>query len=162
MHSKVYRHGQEVQLLFRPNIRMGNKYDPSDFDDGMIVGARGSLSISAPLITWLRTVSMWLYVRKCLVNERGPSRMAVQADRKTTISQITICYNSGMQKSISEHTTNNTWIIEFWGEYWCVCMHTCVWGPTKVNGHQPPLFKMCSAGVRQVEEDYYLFLFVFF
>ena len=38
---------QEVQLFFRPNIRMGKKYDVSDFDHAMIVGARqGGLSIS--------------------------------------------------------------------------------------------------------------------
>ena len=41
---KACRHGQEVQLFFRPNVRMGKK---SDFDHGMIVGARqGGLSIS--------------------------------------------------------------------------------------------------------------------
>ena len=41
------RHGQEVQLFFRPNVRMGNKNDLSDFDHGMIVGVRqGGLNIS--------------------------------------------------------------------------------------------------------------------
>ena len=34
------RHGQEVQLFFRPNVGMGKKCDLSDFDSGMIVGAR--------------------------------------------------------------------------------------------------------------------------
>ena len=44
---KACRCGQEVQLLFRPNIRMGKKCNLSDFDHGMIVGARqGGLSIS--------------------------------------------------------------------------------------------------------------------
>ena len=39
--------GQEVQLFFRPNVRMGKKCDLSDFDRGMIVAARqGGLSIS--------------------------------------------------------------------------------------------------------------------
>ena len=36
------RYGQEVQLLFRPNVRMGKKCDLSDFDHGMIVGTRQS------------------------------------------------------------------------------------------------------------------------
>ena len=44
---KGCRRGQEVQLFFRPNVRMGKKYDLSNFDRGMIVGARqGGLSIS--------------------------------------------------------------------------------------------------------------------
>ena len=43
---KTYRHGQDVQLFFRPNVRMGKKFD-CDFDHGTIVGARqGGLSIS--------------------------------------------------------------------------------------------------------------------
>ena len=44
---KAGRHGQDVQLLFRPNVRMGKKCDLSDFNCGMIVDARrGGLSIS--------------------------------------------------------------------------------------------------------------------
>ena len=40
-------HGQEVQLFFRANVRMGKKCDLSDFDHGMIVGAtQGGLNIS--------------------------------------------------------------------------------------------------------------------
>ena len=36
----------------------------------------------------------------------------VKADRKATVTQMTRHYNSGMQKSISEHTTRQTskWI----------------------------------------------------
>ena len=49
-----------------------------------------------------------------LVNERGQWRRArlVNADRKVTAIQITTHYNSGMKKSISEHTTCQTskWI----------------------------------------------------
>ena len=37
---KTCRHGQEVQLFFRPNVRMEKKCDQSDFDRGIIVGAR--------------------------------------------------------------------------------------------------------------------------
>ena len=41
------RHGQEVQLFLRPNVRIGKKCDLSDFGRGMIVSAReGGLSIS--------------------------------------------------------------------------------------------------------------------
>ena len=37
---------QEVPLFFRPNVRMGKKCDRSDFDCGMIVGARqGGFSV---------------------------------------------------------------------------------------------------------------------
>ena len=44
---KACIHGQEVQLVFKPNVRTGKKCDLSDFDSGMIVGARqGGLSIS--------------------------------------------------------------------------------------------------------------------
>ena len=48
--------------------------------------------------------------QKHLVNERGQKRRAslVKADRKVTVTQITTHYNSGMQKSISEHTTGQT------------------------------------------------------
>ena len=44
--------------------------------------------------------------QKHVVNERGQRRRArlVEADRKVTVTQITTHYNSGMQKSISEHT----------------------------------------------------------
>ena len=37
---KAFRSGQEVQLFFRPNVRMGEKRDVCDFDHGIIVGAR--------------------------------------------------------------------------------------------------------------------------
>ena len=44
---QAFRHGQEAQLFFRPNVRKGKKRDLSDFDRGMIVGARqGGLSMS--------------------------------------------------------------------------------------------------------------------
>ena len=48
--------------------------------------------------------------QKHLVNERGQRRRAtvVQAERKVTVTQITTHYNSGMQTSISEHTTRQT------------------------------------------------------
>ena len=55
---KACRHGQEVQLFFRPNIRMMKKCDLSGFDRGMIVGVRqGGLSIleTADLLGFSRT-----------------------------------------------------------------------------------------------------------
>ena len=45
-------------MFFRPNVKIGKKYDLSDFDRGMIVGAReGGLSISeiADLLGFSRT-----------------------------------------------------------------------------------------------------------
>ena len=43
---------------------------------------------------------------------RGEEPDLVEADRKVTVTQITTHYNSGMQKSISEHTVRQTskWI----------------------------------------------------
>ncbi len=48
--------------------------------------------------------------RKCLVDVRGQRRMSrlVRDDRKPTVTQITTCYNQGMQNTISEHTTRQT------------------------------------------------------
>ena len=41
------KHSQKVQLFVRPNVRIGKKCDRSDFDRGVIVGARqGGLVIS--------------------------------------------------------------------------------------------------------------------
>ena len=55
------RHGQEVQLLFRPNVRMGDKCDLSDFDREMIVGSRQtglSSSETANLLGFLCTTEI--------------------------------------------------------------------------------------------------------
>ena len=42
---------KRFNCLFRPNVRMGKKCDLSEFDRGMIVGARqGDLSISETAI----------------------------------------------------------------------------------------------------------------
>ena len=93
MHEKC-SHGQEVQLIFRPNVTMRKKCNLSDFDRGMVVGARqGGLSISetADLLEFSRkTVSRvcreWCekekpssehqFEQKHLVNERGQRRWA--------------------------------------------------------------------------------------
>ena len=109
---------------------MGKKCDLSDFDRGMIVGARqGALSISetAELLGFPRTTlefaensvknrrtssevqfcgQTWLVLR----GQRRKARL-VKADREVTVMQVTSHYNSGMQKSITEHvTTRLDWL----------------------------------------------------
>ena len=89
-----------VRLLFRPNIKMGMKYD------GMIVDTR-QFCVQQCLEF---TSSEWqLCGRKPLVYERSQRRMTwlVQADKKATVTPITTHYNNGMHKSISEYNTLN-------------------------------------------------------
>ena len=138
--TKACRHGQEVQLLFGPNLKIGKKCDPSDFDRGRFADARqGGFSISetADLDVLHTKVSRvcreWcgekkkkkkkkkhqkkqqFQRQKRVVNERGQRRRArlVRAERKETVMQISTHFNSGMQKGISEHRTGQTskWIV---------------------------------------------------
>ncbi len=104
----------------------GKKGDLSDFERGMVVGARRtglSIKKTADLLRFSHTTVSRVYRewpekekisserqlcgRKCLVDVRGQRRM-VRDDRKVTVTQITTRYNQGIQNTISEHTTRRT------------------------------------------------------
>ncbi len=86
----AFRCGEDDLLKFKPSIRMGKNGDLSDFERGMVVG--------------VRRAGRSIFFFKCLVDVRGQRRMSrlVRDDRKATVTQITTCYNQGMQNTISK------------------------------------------------------------
>ncbi len=87
-------------------MRIRNKDDLSDFEQGMFVSARRAglnISETADLLGFSKYPVHSSSVEKCLQGPRGMTRL-IQANRKAAVTQI----NRGVQKSISESTTHQT------------------------------------------------------
>ncbi len=106
-------------LKFKPSIRMGKKGDLSDFEHGMVVGARRaglSISKTADLLGFSLTTISRVYPNiqwgSSCVDENALLMSEENVDWlemiEATVTQITTRYNQGMQNTISERTTHRT------------------------------------------------------
>uniref|UniRef100_A0A9J8DBA5 Transposase Tc1-like domain-containing protein n=1 Tax=Cyprinus carpio carpio TaxID=630221 RepID=A0A9J8DBA5_CYPCA len=97
----------------------GKKGDLSNFERGMVVGARQaglSISQSAELLELSRTSISRVYKEWCEKGKTSSMRQScgrkclvdARADRRATLTEITTRYNRGMQQSICEATTRTT------------------------------------------------------
>ncbi len=102
---------------------MGKKEDLSDFERGMVVGARrtglsisktadllGCTTISRVYREWSVENIQWaavVWTKMPCWCQRRMERL-VRDDTKATVTQITTRYNRGMQNTISEHKTRRT------------------------------------------------------
>lgn len=92
-----WRHGRDKSLNFKRSIRTGRRGGLSDFEGGMVVGARQApLSISEAAVSEILSEQQSCG-RKGLVDVRGQRRMGrlVPDDRQATLWQ--------MQKCITQH-----------------------------------------------------------
>ncbi len=129
---KASRCGEDDFLKFKPSIRMGKKRDLSDFERGLLVGARRaglSISKTADLLGFSRTTISRVYKewsekeiisserqlcgRKCLVDVRGEWADWFRDDRKATVTQT----NHSLQSRYAEYHLWTAQHVEPWSRW---------------------------------------------